>query len=62
MSRVMAVGSEVFGSCFGEIYVSVGMENEDCWLRCKWKNMRLFWGGKVAQDWQKRWWVVVWID
>ena len=49
----MAIGSEVFGSCFGEIDVSVGMENEDCWLRCEWKNMRLFWGGKVAQDWRE---------
>ena len=54
----MATRYEVFGSCVGEIDVSVGMENSEVWLRCGWNYMRLFWGGKVAQ--YLRWgWVMV---
>ena len=34
MASVMAIGSEVFGSCIGEIDVSVGMENVGVWLCC----------------------------
>jgi hypothetical protein len=34
MVSVMAIGSEVFGSCDGEINVSVEMKDEDHWLRC----------------------------
>jgi len=34
MASVMAIGSEVFGSCVGEIDVSVGMENRGIWLYC----------------------------
>ena len=32
MASVMAIGSEVFGSCFGEIVVSVGQNNVVVWL------------------------------
>jgi hypothetical protein len=34
MVSVMAIGSEVFGSCVGGIDVSVGMENRGVWLSC----------------------------
>jgi hypothetical protein len=36
MASVMAIESEVFGSCVEEIDVSVGMENRGVWLRCGW--------------------------
>ena len=36
MASVMAIGSEVFGSCVGEIDVSVGIENRGVWLCCGW--------------------------
>jgi len=52
---VMATGSGVFSSCVEEIDVSGELKNEDSWLRCGWKYMKLFWGGKVAQDWRNRW-------
>ena len=34
MASVMAIESEVFGSCIGDIDVSVGMENVGVWLCC----------------------------
>jgi hypothetical protein len=34
MVSVMAIESEVFGGCVGEINVSVGMENIGAWLCC----------------------------
>ena len=42
MASVMATGSEVFGSCVGEIDVAVGMENRDAWLCCGWKYLGYF--------------------
>ena len=36
MASVMAIESEVFGSCDGEIDVSVGMENRGAWICCGW--------------------------
>ena len=49
MAFVMATGSEVFGSCVGEIDVAVGMENRDAWLCCGWKYLRFILVGKAAQ-------------
>ena len=46
LASVMAIGSDVFGSCVEEIDVSVGMENSEVWLCCGWQYMRLFWRGK----------------
>jgi hypothetical protein len=48
MASVMAIGSEVFGSCVEEIEVSVEVKNEDGWLCCGRKYVRLFWGGKAV--------------
>ena len=48
MASVMATGSEVFGSCVGEIDVAVGMENRDAWLCCGWKYLRIIFGGESA--------------
>ena len=50
MVSVMATESEVFGSCVGEIDVSVGMENRGVWLCCGWQYLGCFGAGKVAQD------------
>ena len=36
MASVMAIGSEVFGSCVGGIDVSVEVEYGDDWLCCGW--------------------------
>jgi hypothetical protein len=55
MASVMAIGSEVFGSCVGEIDVSVEVENKGFWLCCGWKYMRFILAGKGAQDWRWRW-------
>ena len=51
---MITIGSEVFGSYVGGIDVSAELKNGDGWLRCGWKDMRLFWGGEVAQDCQWR--------
>ena len=55
MASVMATGSEVFGSCVGEINVSVELKNEDGWLCVGLKYFRFVLAGKAAQDWQWRW-------
>jgi hypothetical protein len=57
MASVMAIESEVFGSCVGEIDVSVEIENRDAWLCCGWKYMGFILAGKAAQD--CRWKVAV---
>ena len=44
----MATESEVFGSCVGEIDVSVGMENRGVWLCCGCKFLRIIFGGESA--------------
>ena len=53
----MAIRSEVFGSCVGEINVSVELKNGDAWLCCGWKYMRFILEGGAAQDrqWRRRW-------
>ncbi len=55
MASVMAIGSEVFGSCVGEIDVSVEQKDVVVWLCYGWNSMRLFRGRKAAQDWWWRW-------
>ena len=45
-ASVMAIGSEVFGSCVGEIDVSVGMENRGVWLCCGWNYSGFIWQDK----------------
>ena len=54
MASVMAIESDVFGSCVGEIDVSVGMENRGVWLCCGWNYLVISWEGKAAQDCQLR--------
>jgi hypothetical protein len=49
MASVRAIGSEVFGSCVGGIFVSVELKNGDGWLCCGWKYMRFIWAVKAAQ-------------
>ena len=49
MVSVMATRNEVFGSCVGEIVVSVGMENRGVLLCCGVIFMRFILAGKVAQ-------------
>lgn len=46
----MGIGSEVFGSCVGEINVSLELRNGDDWLRCRWKHMRLFLGRQIGSS------------
>ena len=55
MASVMATESEVFGSCVGEIDVSVGIENRGVWLCCGRKYMRFILAGKVAQYLEWKW-------
>ena len=50
----MAIGSEVFGRCVGEINVSVEIENRGDWLCCGWNYLRFILAGNVAQ--YLRWW------
>ena len=45
----MAIESEVYGSCVGEIDVSVGMENRGVWLCCGWNYLRFI----LAVKWLK---------
>jgi hypothetical protein len=54
-ATVMAIESEVFGSCVGEINVSVEKKNRGAWLCCGWKYLRFVLAGKAAQDWRWRW-------
>ena len=46
MASVMAIRGEVFGSCVGEVDVSVEVEISQVWLCCWWKYLRLFGAGK----------------
>ena len=55
MASVMAIGSEVFGSCVGEIDVSAGMQNRDVRLCCGWNYLGFVLTGKAAKDWGNRW-------
>ena len=50
MAFRMEIESEVFGSCVGKTNVSVGMENGDAWLCCRWKYLALILG---RQRWLK---------
>ena len=50
----MAIESEVFGSCAGEIDVSVEIKNVVVWLCCGWNYLGLILAGKVAEDWRWR--------
>ena len=50
----MAIRSEVFGSCVGEIDVSVEIENRDAWLCCGWNYLGFILVGKAAKDWCRR--------
>ena len=54
MASVMAIESEVFGSCVGEINVSVEAENRGACLCCGWNYLGFILAGKVAQDWRWR--------
>ena len=55
MASVMAIGSEVFGSCVGEIDVSVEIENRGAWLCCGLIYLGFILAGKVLRDWLWRW-------
>ena len=58
MVSVMAIGSEVFGSCVGKIDVLVEIVNRGIWLCCEWSSFRFIWAGKAAQDCVRRWMIV----
>jgi hypothetical protein len=51
----MAIGSEVFGSCVGGMFVSAELKNRGAWLCCGWRYLSFIRGGKAAQDWRWRW-------
>jgi hypothetical protein len=51
MTSVMAIKSEVFGSCVGEINVSVEIENRDTWFCCALIYLGFILEGTVSQDW-----------
>ncbi len=55
MASVMAIKSEVFGSCVEEIEVSVEVEYEGRWLCCEQKYLRFTWEAKAAQSRQCGW-------
>ena len=55
MVSKMAIENEVFGSCVGEINVSVEIENGGALLCYGWKYLRLIFVKKAAQDWRWRW-------
>ncbi len=58
MVSVMAKKREVFGSCDGEIDVSVVVKYGDAWLCCDLNYLGFISEGKADQDW--RWgWVMV---
>jgi hypothetical protein len=42
----MAIESEVFGSCVGEIDVLVEIVNRGIWLCCEWSFFGFIWAGK----------------
>jgi hypothetical protein len=50
MASVMAIGSEVFGSCVEGIDVSVEAEYGGGWLCCGRKYLSFIWGGKAAAE------------
>ena len=52
---MMAIKSEVFGSCVEEIDVSVEVEYEGEWLSCGWKYLRFILAGKATQNRRHRW-------
>ena len=55
MASMMAIKNDVFGSCVGEIDVSVEIENRDVWLCCGLKYLGFILAGKVAQNLRWRW-------
>ena len=55
MAFVMAIGSEVFGSCVEGIFASVEIENRGAWLFCEWRYVSFIRGGKSAQNLRWRW-------
>ncbi len=52
---MMAIKSEVFGSCVEEIDVSVEVEYEGEWLCCGREYLRFIWAARAAQNRQLRW-------
>ena len=54
----MAKGSEVFGSCVGEIDVLVEIVNRGIWLCCEWSSFGFIWAEKAVQDCVRRWMMV----
>ena len=55
MASVIAIESEVFGSCVEGIFVSAELENRGVWLYYGWRYLSFIRGGKAAQDWRWRW-------
>ena len=54
MASVMAIGSEVFGSCVGDILVSLEIKNVVVWLCCGLIYLGFVLAGKAAKDWCRR--------
>ena len=55
MASVMAIEREVFGSCVGEIFVSVVVKYGDAWLCCEWSYFLFTWASKGAQNLRWKW-------
>ena len=55
MMSVMAIESEVSGSCVGEINVSAEIEKSGAWFCCGCKYLRFILVGKAAPDWRNKW-------
>ena len=54
MVSVMAIRSEIFGSCVGEINILVEVENSEVWLCCALIYLGFVLAGKAAKDWCRR--------
>ena len=55
MASVIAIKSEVFGSCVEEIEVSVEVKNGDLFLCYECKYLRFIWAAKAAKNRRLRW-------
>ena len=48
MASVMAIGSEVFGSCVEGIFASVEIEDRYAWFFCEWRYVSFIRGRKSS--------------
>lgn len=55
MASVIAIVSEVFGRCIGEVNASIEIENRDVWLCYGWNYLGFVLAGKAAQYLWRGW-------